>query len=31
VVKEAVRRADRAAVADVWGKKPNCTVFVIEG
>ena len=31
VVKEAVRRAVRAAVADVWGKKPNCTVFVIEG
>jgi ribonuclease J len=28
VVSEAVRRAVRAAVADAWGKKPVCTVFV---
>jgi ribonuclease J len=28
VVREAVRRAVRAAVAEVWGKKPVCTVFV---
>ena len=28
VVKEAIRRAVRAAVAEPWGKKPNCTVFV---
>jgi len=25
---EAVRRAVRGAIADVWGKKPICTVFV---
>jgi ribonuclease J len=29
VVREALRRAVRAAVADIWGKKPNCTVFVM--
>ena len=28
VLAEAVRRAVRAAIADVWGKKPICTVFV---
>jgi ribonuclease J len=28
VVREAVRRAVRAAVAEVWGKKPNCAVLV---
>jgi ribonuclease J len=28
VVSEAVRRAVRAAVNEVWGKKPVCTVFV---
>jgi ribonuclease J len=28
VLAEAVRRAVRAAVADIWGKKPICTVFV---
>jgi ribonuclease J len=28
VVREAVYRAIRAAVAEAWGKKPNCTVFV---
>ena len=28
LVREAVRRAIRAAVAEAWGKKPNCTVFV---
>jgi ribonuclease J len=27
-VAEAVRRAVRGAVADAWGKKPICTVFV---
>jgi hypothetical protein len=27
-VREAVRRAVRAAVAGVWGKKPVCTVVV---
>jgi ribonuclease J len=27
-VGESVRRAVRAAVRDVWGKKPVCTVFV---
>ena len=25
---EAVRRAVRAAIAQAWGKKPLCTVFV---
>jgi ribonuclease J len=28
VLQEAVRRAVRAAVAERWGKKPVCTVFV---
>lgn len=28
VLAEAVRRAVRAAVADAWGKKPVCAVFV---
>ena len=28
VVREAVRRAVRGAVAEVWGKKPVCTIFV---
>jgi ribonuclease J len=28
VVREAVRRAVRASVAELWGKKPVCTVFV---
>jgi ribonuclease J len=28
VVRDAVRRAVRAAVAEEWGKKPVCTVFV---
>jgi ribonuclease J len=28
VVREAVRRAVRAAVNEIWGKKPVCTVFV---
>jgi ribonuclease J len=28
VLLEAVRRAVRAAVAEAWGKKPICTVFV---
>jgi ribonuclease J len=28
VLGEAVRRAVRAAVAEAWGKKPICTVFV---
>src|SRR5260221_1267334 len=28
VLGEAVRRAVRAAVLQVWGKKPICTVFV---
>jgi ribonuclease J len=28
VVREAVRRAVRAAVADGWGKKPVCTVLI---
>jgi ribonuclease J len=28
VLAEAVRRAVRAAVAEAWGKKPICTVFV---
>jgi ribonuclease J len=28
LVREAVRRAIRAEVAAVWGKKPNCTVFL---
>jgi ribonuclease J len=28
VVREAVRRAVRAAVAELWGKKPVCSVFV---
>ena len=28
VVREAVRRAVRASVAEVWGKKPVCTVFI---
>jgi ribonuclease J len=28
VLAEAVRRAVRAAVAEAWGKKPVCTVFV---
>jgi ribonuclease J len=28
VIREAVRRAVRAAVADAWGKKPVCTVFL---
>ena len=28
VVGEAVRRAVRAAIAEAWGKKPICTVFV---
>ena len=28
VVREAVRRAVRGAVAEAWGKKPVCTVFV---
>jgi ribonuclease J len=28
VVREAVRRSVRAAVAEAWGKKPVCTVFV---
>jgi ribonuclease J len=28
LVREAVRRSVRAAVRDVWGKKPVCTVFV---
>jgi ribonuclease J len=28
VLAEAVRRAVRAAVAETWGKKPICTVFV---
>lgn len=27
-VSESIRRAVRAAVGDVWGKKPVCTVFV---
>jgi ribonuclease J len=27
-VREAVRRSVRAAVAEAWGKKPVCTVFV---
>ncbi len=27
-VREAVRRAVRAEVAAIWGKKPNCTVFL---
>jgi ribonuclease J len=25
---EAVRRAVRGAIAEAWGKKPICTVFV---
>ncbi|HRJ68808.1 MAG TPA: ribonuclease J, partial [Beijerinckiaceae bacterium] len=29
-VQEAVRRAVRAAIADVWDKKPICQVFVLE-
>jgi ribonuclease J len=28
VVREAIRRAVRATVADLWGKKPVCSVFV---
>jgi ribonuclease J len=28
VVREAVRRSVRAVVAEAWGKKPVCTVFV---
>jgi len=28
VVREAVRRAVRSAVAEAWGKKPVCSVFV---
>ena len=28
VVREAIRRAVRGAVADAWGKKPICTVLV---
>jgi ribonuclease J len=28
VVREAVRRAVRAGVAELWGKKPVCSVFV---
>jgi ribonuclease J len=28
VVREAVRRAVRAGVAQAWGKKPNCAVLV---
>ncbi|MCB1495670.1 MAG: ribonuclease J [Bauldia sp.] len=28
IVREAVRRAVRAEVAGIWGKKPNCTVFL---
>jgi ribonuclease J len=28
VVREAVRRSVRAAIADAWGKKPVCTVFL---
>lgn len=28
VVSEAVRRSIRAAVVNIWGKKPICTVFV---
>jgi ribonuclease J len=28
VLQEAIRRAVRAAVAERWGKKPVCTVFV---
>jgi ribonuclease J len=28
LVREALRRAVRAAVRDVWGKKPVCTIFV---
>lgn len=30
VVQEAVRRAVRSAIADVWDKKPICQVFVLE-
>jgi ribonuclease J len=28
VLGEAVRRAVRSAIAQAWGKKPVCTVFV---
>lgn len=28
LVREAVRRAVRSEIATIWGKKPNCTVFL---
>lgn len=28
LVREAVRRAVRGEIATIWGKKPNCTVFL---